>query len=91
MDSIGFSIQKTNLYEESSEKLEQPIPSQTSAVGGKFPSEQELANGFCVVRNVIREALKVLSARGLITFKTGDGAYNSISACAVGRTRLPGT
>ncbi len=44
-------------------------------VGNKLPSEQELAEKFWVSRNILREALKTLKERGLISVRTGDGSY----------------
>jgi GntR family transcriptional repressor for pyruvate dehydrogenase complex len=49
--------------------------SSSKQVGERLPSELELAKGFGVSRNVIREALKLLKERGLVTLKTGDGAF----------------
>lgn len=46
-----------------------------SRVGQKLPSEQALATGFGVSRPVIREALAVLRARGLVAVQSGGGSY----------------
>jgi GntR family transcriptional regulator, transcriptional repressor for pyruvate dehydrogenase complex len=43
--------------------------------GERLPSERELADRLQVSRNVIREASKVLEARGLVTIQTGSGVY----------------
>lgn len=45
--------------------------------GDKLPSEPELCNQFRVSRTAVREALKMLAARGLITIKKGKGMYVS--------------
>lgn len=43
--------------------------------GERLPSERELADRLQVSRNVIREASKVLEARGLVSIQTGSGVY----------------
>lgn len=59
------------------DKLEKIIISDTNSFGQKLPSEQELAKNFGVSRNIVREALKLLKERGLVTSRTGDGSYIS--------------
>ena len=49
--------------------------SDKSRVGQKLPSEQALATGFGVSRPVIREALAVLRARGLVEVQPGGGSH----------------
>ncbi|MDP4205416.1 MAG: FadR/GntR family transcriptional regulator [Bacteroidota bacterium] len=44
-------------------------------VGSKLPSERELCEMFAVSRTALREALRRLSARGLIQIKKGSGMY----------------
>ena len=72
-----FEIKKVNLYEEIADRLEDMIVSNAENVGKKLPAEQSIANRFGVSRNVVREAFKLLKERGLITLRTGDGAYIS--------------
>lgn len=45
------------------------------APGDKLPSETELARRFSVSRSSIREAIKILSAFGVVESKRGDGTY----------------
>ena len=75
MQPINFEIKKTNLYEEVAKNLEEMIVQNANMLGQKLPSEQSLANSFGVSRNVIRESMKLLKERGLITVRTGGGAY----------------
>lgn len=77
MKSIDYNVQRTNLYEQIAENLEKAILSSSTAVAQRLPSEQELARQFNVSRTVIREALKILRERGLITQKNGGGSYVS--------------
>jgi GntR family transcriptional repressor for pyruvate dehydrogenase complex len=45
------------------------------AVGDKLPTERELVEEFKASRNSIREALKILAARGVVTVIHGSGIY----------------
>ncbi len=45
--------------------------------GQKMPNENEIANGLGVSRGTVREALKILSAFGIIEIKVGNGTYVS--------------
>ncbi len=43
--------------------------------GGRLPTERELSAAFRVSRGVIREAIKVLGALGLVEARQGSGIY----------------
>lgn len=43
--------------------------------GDQLPSERDLSQGFSVSRNIVREALSVLVAEGLIEKKAGRGIF----------------
>ncbi|MDZ7373410.1 MAG: FadR family transcriptional regulator [candidate division KSB1 bacterium] len=43
--------------------------------GERLPSELELCEAFGVSRTAVREALRMLSARGLVEIRKGSGAY----------------
>lgn len=87
MKDIDYRLNRTRLYEQIADMLEQSIIGSSNAtvsadekVGegikeGKLPSEQMLGKSFGVSRTVIREALKILKERGLIDLRTGDGSY----------------
>lgn len=74
---IDFNIKHNNLYEAIAEKLEQTILRDSTQMEQKLPSEQALAASFEVSRPVIREALMLLKARGLITQRSGEGSFIS--------------
>ena len=57
------------------EQLEEMILTGQLKVGEKLPSEQQLANQSGVGRRAIREALKALELKGLITVRKGSGAF----------------
>lgn len=67
-------IKKKRTTEIVTEKLEEKILDGTFSDGDKLPSEEELANQFGVGRRSIREALKVLEAKGLVEIHMGIGA-----------------
>lgn len=47
----------------------------TYSVGDRLPNETELSELFGVGRSTIREAMRVLSNRGLVDVRHGDGTY----------------
>lgn len=63
-----------NLYEQIADQLEHEIIT-LYALGARLPSEQHLAESHQVSRTVMREALKLLKERGLVSSRTGSGAY----------------
>lgn len=71
---INYNISKEVLCDQVADRLEQMILSDKTQVGQKLPSEQALATGFGVSRPVIREALAILRARGLVTVQAGGGS-----------------
>jgi GntR family transcriptional repressor for pyruvate dehydrogenase complex len=56
-------------------KIEQVIREKKILPGEKLPTENELCTMFGVSRTALREALRMLSARGLISIKKGSGIY----------------
>ena len=76
METIDYTVNKANLYEQIADSLEQAIV-HSEIKAEKLPSEQELSSRFKVSRTVIREALKVLKERGLIDLRNGGGSYIS--------------
>lgn len=58
-------------------RIEEAIRQRKLIPGNKLPSEKELCALFAVSRTALREALRRLSARGLIEIKKGSGMYIS--------------
>lgn len=58
-------------------KIEQAIREKKLPMGSKLPTEHELCKMFAVSRTALREALRRLSARGLVDIKKGSGMYVS--------------
>jgi len=63
------------LSEEIESKIEYAIRQKKLEPGQKLPSEKELCTMFGVSRTALREALRMLSARGLLIVRKGDGVY----------------
>ncbi len=62
-------------------QIEEAIKKKVLLPGAKLPSESELCNQFKVSRTAVREALRMLSAKGLITIVKGKGMFvQNISA-----------
>ena len=57
------------------EKMKETILDRRLGPGDRLPSERELAGEFGVSRASIREAIKALTALGLLETRTGDGTY----------------
>lgn len=64
-----------NLSEKVANDIRNKILDNTYAPGTKLPNEFELANEYSVCRYTIREAIKKLTAVGLVTVKRGIGTY----------------
>jgi GntR family transcriptional repressor for pyruvate dehydrogenase complex len=56
-------------------KIEEAIRQKKLLPGTKLPSEKELCGQFAVSRTALREALRRLSARGMIDIRKGSGIY----------------
>lgn len=63
------------LYERVSERLLTLVGDETWRPGDRLPPERELAEAFGVSRTVVREAVKVLEARGVLATQAGSGVY----------------
>ena len=58
-------------------QLRQIITDENVTVGGKLPSERELAERLQVGRSTVREALRSLELLGLIETRRGEGTFLS--------------
>lgn len=66
------------------EQIEHAIRERKLIPGQKLPTELELCETFGVSRTVMREALRVLHSRGLISIQKGRGMFiNALTAAAV--------
>ncbi|UBU17530.1 FadR/GntR family transcriptional regulator [Nonomuraea gerenzanensis] len=65
-------VRTVRAYERIVEQIEEAVESGALAPGGRLPSERELMVQFSVSRSTVREALRVLQARGLVRSRPGD-------------------
>ena len=76
MDEIFENIgSKVTLSQKIERRIETAIREKKLAVGSKLPTEHELCASFGVSRTALREALRRLNARGLISIMKGSGMY----------------
>ncbi|SEA64626.1 DNA-binding transcriptional regulator, FadR family [Arachidicoccus rhizosphaerae] len=68
-------IQKRTLADEVALQLETQIKAGEYLVGDKLPTEPALMKSFGVGRSSIREAIKMLSNRGLLSVQQGIGTF----------------
>jgi GntR family transcriptional regulator, transcriptional repressor for pyruvate dehydrogenase complex len=66
---------KITLSQKIERRIEAAIRDKKLAVGSKLPTEHELCASFGVSRTALREALRRLNARGLISIIKGSGMY----------------
>lgn len=75
METTFEHAPRVTLYEFVADEIEKAITDRKFLPGEKLPSEHGLALQFDVSRTIVREALKILKERKLITVKDGKGAY----------------
>ena len=73
---MGFrAVILTRSYEQVVQQIQEGIRSGSLVPGQRLPTERELGESFGVSRAVVREALKVLAAMGLVESRQGSGNY----------------
>lgn len=70
-------IQRKNICDSIVDAITDDIQNKKLCPGDKLPTEAEMAEEYGVSRISIREALRSLSARGLIVTKHGEGSFVS--------------
>src|SRR5690554_2813919 len=68
-------IDNKTVVEKIVEQITEAIISKQLKPGDKIPTELELIERFGVGRNSVREAIKMLSAQGVLEIRRGDGTY----------------
>lgn len=68
-------IRKTTLAEQVADTLKEAIVDGTLQAGEALPTEPELATQFGVSRAVVRDATRMLAARGLVEAQHGRGVF----------------
>lgn len=75
MNEFSFPLYRNKLYEQVADQVQELIAAESLRPGDKLPCERDLAARLRVSRTVIREAIRVLSVRGLVEVKPGCGTY----------------
>ncbi|MFC3160415.1 DNA-binding transcriptional regulator, FadR family [Chryseobacterium arachidis] len=70
-----MQIQRKTLAEEVAERLFEGISDDEYAIGEKLPIEPELMKIYGVGRSSIREAIKILSIKGILNVQQGVGTF----------------
>ncbi|MCS3531046.1 FadR/GntR family transcriptional regulator [Chryseobacterium sp. JUb7] len=70
-----MQIQRRTLAQEVAERLTEGIFNDEFAVGTKLPIEPELMQMYGVGRSSIREAIKILSIKGILNVQQGVGTF----------------
>lgn len=68
-------VNKLSLTEHISKELEKIVLSDSTEEGSRLPSQNELAELFNVGTRTVREALKNLEAKGLVSIEQGRGTF----------------
>lgn len=68
-------VREASLTERTEQQIEELILSQALKGGDRLPSERELGEQIGVSKTVIREAIRSLSAKGLVEVRMGSGMY----------------
>jgi GntR family transcriptional repressor for pyruvate dehydrogenase complex len=74
-EEFYYKFPREQLYEQVADHIEELVSSGKLQQGDKLPPERELAEKLGVARGVVREAVKLLGARGLVTIKPGRGTF----------------
>ncbi len=68
-------VRRRRLYEDVVQQLQSLISSGRLEPGDQLPSERALADQLAVSRTSVREALRILEARGMVETKPGHGLF----------------
>jgi GntR family transcriptional repressor for pyruvate dehydrogenase complex len=74
-DDLYPKFSRDRLYEQVASHVEDLVSTGKLQVGDRLPPERELAERLGVARGVVREALKVLAVKGLVTVEPGRGTF----------------
>lgn len=69
------AVTATRSYEQVVQQIQDQIRHGQLVLGQKLPTERALGDAFGVSRGVVREAVKVLNAMGLVESRQGSGLY----------------
>ena len=76
------------LFEQAVEQIRTLIAGGQLKPGDKLPSENQLSKMLEVSRSSVREALRALESKGIITVKSGSGAFVSNDALVLIQSKM---
>jgi len=82
------AVKRNGLADQVIDRLRGLITKGAYKVGDRLPTEADLSSLFRVGRSTIREAMRVLSNRGIVNVKHGDGTFVASKAHASFEERL---
>jgi GntR family transcriptional repressor for pyruvate dehydrogenase complex len=74
-DKLDLRLSHDKLYKQVADQIEGLIVGESLCPGDRLPSERQLAAQLGISRTVVREAIRLLSVRGLVEVKPGRGTY----------------
>jgi GntR family transcriptional repressor for pyruvate dehydrogenase complex len=74
-DDLYRKFTRERLYEQVADHIEDLVSTGKLQVDDRLPPERDLAEKLGVARGVVREAVKVLDARGLVRVEPGRGTF----------------
>jgi GntR family transcriptional repressor for pyruvate dehydrogenase complex len=74
-DKLDLCLSHDKLYKQVADQIEGLIVDESLCPGDRLPSERNLAEQLGISRTVVREAIRLLSVRGLVEVKPGRGTF----------------
>jgi DNA-binding FadR family transcriptional regulator len=68
-------LDKSSLADQAAEAIKRQIVTHHLQTGARLPAERQLCETLGISRNILREALSILVAQGIVTKVAGRGAY----------------
>lgn len=75
LSNLSATAKRTNLLDQVADDIGVAVINGTFPVGEMLPTEPELCARFGVSRTVVREAVKLLSSKGLLKTSSGKGTW----------------
>ena len=81
MDNLFKATKRESAVDIVVNSIKQLLADKKLLPGDKLPNELEISEGLGVSRGSVREAMKILSAFGLIDIRVGNGAIRPAASC----------
>jgi len=74
-DDVFFALKQESAVDRVINSIKEALISNRLLPGEKLPSEIDLSKKFAISRGSVREAMKILSALGIVEIKRGEGTF----------------